>query len=149
MKAVAVFKGGKVKGHVLFIQNKTSVTVQVHLDGLRPGKQGFHIHEYGDIRDCKSAGGHYNPHRTKHGGRHAKERHAGDLGNVTADGRGRVRIKFYDKGFKVSEVVGRSLIVHAMRDDLGLGGNPESKKTGNAGRRVACAVIGLAGPTSR
>lgn len=34
--------------------------------------------------------------------------------------------------------------VHADPDDLGKGGHELSKTTGNAGARVACAVIGLA-----
>ena len=36
------------------------------------------------------------------------------------------------------------IIVHADRDDVGKGGDEESLKTGNAGKRVACGVIGLA-----
>jgi len=30
-------------------------------------------------------------------------------------------------------------------DDLGLGGKPDSKKTGAAGGRLACCVIGMSG----
>ena len=57
---------------------------------------------------------------------------------------------------KINCIVGRMIIVHADRDDLGQGGldnkgnvidekiHKESLKTGNAGKRVACGVIGLA-----
>lgn len=33
--------------------------------------------------------------------------------------------------------------VHADPDDLGLGGHPNSKKSGNAGAAVTCGLIGL------
>lgn len=35
-----------------------------------------------------------------------------------------------------------NVIIHEDEDDCGMGGNAESLKTGNAGKRIACAVIG-------
>lgn len=65
MKAVAVLKGDKATGTILFSQNCNggAVTVQVLIDGLTPNsKFGFHIHEKGDLtQGCTSFGGHYNP----------------------------------------------------------------------------------------
>ena len=39
-------------------------------------------------------------------------------------------------------IIGRGLVIHADLDDCGLGNNSESLKTGNAEKRIACAVIG-------
>ena len=36
---------------------------------------------------------------------------------------------------------GKSIVIHAGEDDLGLGGDMESLNTGNAGARRACGII--------
>ena len=41
-------------------------------------------------------------------------------------------------------VVGRSVVVHADVDDLGMGRHEQSNTTGNAGARLSCGVIGIA-----
>ena len=79
-----------------------------------------------------------------------KNRHVGDLGNIYANEDGVAMYTFYDNVIKLRgkySIVGRSLIIHENPDDCGKGiDRAESLKTGNAGKRIACAVIGLAKP---
>jgi len=68
-----------VTGRVL-IQEKEdgSVRISYRIEGLTPGKHGFHIHEKADFsQGCVSAGPHYNPHAMTHGGPDSSERHGG------------------------------------------------------------------------
>ncbi len=125
------------------------MVIRVKVSGLPPNSvHGFHVHERGDLtQGCTSAGGHFNPFGKQHGGPKDEERHAGDLGNVTADASGSVDATLVDTVLALSgqcSVLGRSVVLHADADDLGTGGFPDSKTTGHAGARVACGVIGLA-----
>ena len=47
------------------------------------------------------------------------------------------------KLFGPFSVIGRAIVVHADRDDLGLDGHSDSLTTGHAGARLACCVIGI------
>ena len=88
-----------------------------------------------------------NPHQKEHGAPEDSERHVGDLGNFKTDGQGNAKGSVEDKLIKLigpESVLGRTVVVHAGTDDLGKGGHAESKKTGNAGGRPACGVIGIA-----
>ena len=112
-------------------------------------KHALHIHEYGNLsQGCMGAGGHYNPFGEKHGASsiHQLSRHVGDLiNNVKSDSKGQVKITFSDDLVTLYgpySVFGRTLVIHSGKDDLGLGGNKESLVTGNAGGRMACAIIG-------
>lgn len=147
--AVAVISGEKVRGVIHFYQlaGPTSpVNIVGNITGLSPGPHGFHIHQLGDTTDgCKSMEGHFNPYQVRHGAPEDLYRHAGDLGNIVADAEGVARIELSDKLISlngINSVIGRGVVVHADGDDLGRGGNDDSLKTGNAGGRVACAVIG-------
>ena len=152
IRAICVLHENKngVTGKVFFSQNKNSSKVKVEYEiyGLSDGKHGFHVHEYGDVTDnCMSACSHFNPFGKVHGGRKSKERHVGDLGNIISKNNV-AKGYFYDKIIslkfnKKNCIVGRSIVVHEDEDDLGKGGNEESLKTGNAGKRLACGVIGL------
>jgi Cu-Zn family superoxide dismutase len=51
-------------------------------------------------------------------------------------------MKFTTSKFLVKDIIGRSVIIHEDEDDLGKGGNEESIKTGNSGKRISCSVIG-------
>ena len=98
---------------------------------------------------CVTAGPHWNPKGVTHGGPGKEIRHAGDLGNIEADENGVGKMDVVDEHITLTgaeNAIGRSCVCHAKPDDLGEGGDEESKKTGNAGARLACGVIGLSGP---
>ena len=133
-------KGNRAQGLVVFTQVEGGVKIVADVDFLEPGKHGFHIHEFGDCSspDGSSAGGHFNPSHKKHGAPDGVERHAGDLGNIVADDKGRGHYERIDTVIKLNgpdTIVGRSVIVHANADDF------TTQPTGNAGGRVACGVI--------
>ena len=135
-----------VKGTIKFTQESGQPTIITgEITGLEPGEHGFHIHEFGDLSGgCDTAGAHYNPDEVEHGD--VEEGHVGDLGNVTADENGVATLNISAPRVDLSgdrSVVGRSIIIHSDKDDLGLGGDAESIKTGNAGDRLACGVITL------
>ena len=133
-------QGNQVKGFVKFTQKKNSVMVWAHVEGLTPGKHGFHIHECGDCSapDGSSAKGHFNPGKNHHGGPGAKDRHAGDLGNLNANSKGVAEYERRDKTIHLTgedSIIGKAVIIHEKVDDY------KTQPTGNSGARIACGVI--------
>ncbi|XP_008651854.1 superoxide dismutase [Cu-Zn] 2 isoform X1 [Zea mays] len=150
VKAVAVLAGTDVKGTIFFSQEGDGpTTVTGSISGLKPGLHGFHVHALGDTTNgCMSTGPHFNPVGKEHGAPEDEDRHAGDLGNVTAGEDGVVNVNITDSQIPLAgphSIIGRAVVVHADPDDLGKGGHELSKSTGNAGGRVACGIIGLQG----
>ena len=148
--AIAVFNNDKIKGTAIFTENikNNNIKIDVNIKGLNSNSlHGFHVHEAGDLTDkCTSMCAHFNPYDKNHGCPGTKERHVGDLGNLETDNKGTANYTFFDNVIKLrgnkANIIGRGLIIHADPDDCGKGGNIDSLKTGNAGKRIACAVIG-------
>jgi Cu-Zn family superoxide dismutase len=133
--------GNSVRGTVTFTQDGDMVKVSANVSGLKPGAQhGFHVHEKGDCSsgDGMSAGGHFNPAGKPHGPQ-SGDHHAGDMPNLVADASGNASATFTIHGVSIgsgaADIVGKGLIVHRDPDDY------KSQPVGNAGPRLACAVI--------
>jgi Cu-Zn family superoxide dismutase len=135
-------KGNTANGSAMFTQRGDTVYVTVNVSGLKPnGDHGFHVHEKGDCSsgDGMSTGGHFNPLGKAHAAHGAAEHHAGDLPSLKADAYGNAELRFQTKAITVgsgaTDIVGKGLIVHRDPDDY------KTQPTGNAGPRIACAVI--------
>ena len=134
-------KGNSTKGTVSFTQHGDKVRVNAQVSGLTPdAEHGFHVHEKGDCSsgDGMSAGGHFNPAGKPHGPQ-ATDHHAGDMPNLKADAYGNASATFEIPGVSIgsgaADLVAKGLIVHRDADDY------KTQPTGNAGPRLACAVI--------
>lgn len=157
------FNPAHIEGTIHFSQGHPNELVFVHiqLSGLPPnGSFGCHVHTYGDLTEgCKTTCSHFNPYHRQHGSYnlYGSDRHVGDLaiptGNLQSDSKGRVDVSFYDDLISLywNErcILGRAIVVHELPDDggayrrLDTVRGKESGLTGNAGKRIACAVIGL------
>lgn len=143
-----IIKNNNVNGIVNFIQYKDFLKINYNIVNLQNGKHGFHVHKCGDVtKGCSSGCEHFNPYNKTHGSLCCKNSHAGDLGNIISkNGKSTGSLKTNKiniiPGSKKS-IIGRMIIVHKDEDDLGKGNNEESLKTGNAGKRLACGIIGI------
>ena len=154
--AVAVFQTKTIVGEaVATLEHRRGVTgtrLRATFTALPPGLHGFHIHVNGDLRGegCKGACKHFHKGTPKgthsdHGGAPGSKgpRHTGDLGNICLE---KGTYRYFLPGVTPDELWGRTLIVHDGEDDLGKGGDEESKVTGNSGARIGCAVFGRGVP---
>lgn len=146
LAAVAVLeptKGSEARGTVRFEQTGEGVRIRSDVEGLTPGKHGYHVHLYGDCTapDASSAGTHYNFEGPSDPPPQGIQRITGNLGNLDAGQDGRAeheaRIPLATLHGPKS-IIGRSVVVHEKPND------PASPPIGAAGGRVACGVIGIA-----
>ncbi len=133
------FKDESIKGTVVFTRVPEGIKVVADVDGLSPGKHGFHVHETGDCSgQGECSGQHFNPDKQAHGGPDDKVRHVGDLGNLEADENKHAHYERIDKMISLEgkySILNRSVIIHADPDDF------HTQPTGNAGPKIACGVI--------
>ncbi len=132
--------GSKVEGKVTFYEHGDGVRIVAHVEGLTPGKHGFHIHEHGDCSaaDGATAGGHFNPTSMPHGSPDDPQHHAGDLGNLEANAQGVAEYEAVNPWIDLNgpfSIVGKSIVVHQDEDDL------TSQPAGNSGARIGCGTI--------
>ncbi|KAL3882896.1 hypothetical protein ACJMK2_029198 [Sinanodonta woodiana] len=149
---------GFIKGNVYFRQKVSKdcrrngpLAIRIEIQGIPMNDQtkqhGLHVHALNDLSNgCESLGPHFNPFNATHGAPTdtPEMRHVGDFGNVRKKEDGSVvetRIEHLANLLGPNSILDRGLVLHAKRDDLGLGGDAESLKTGNAGARLACCVI--------
>jgi superoxide dismutase, Cu-Zn family len=135
-------EGNKATGLVTFTIENNTMHVKGTITGLKPGKHGFHIHEFGDLtkNDGTSAGGHFNPDKEMHAALTSEHRHEGDLGNLEAGKDGIATIDIMDSLLSFSgntNIIGRGLAVHEKEDDF------QTQPTGNSGTRIGVGVIGI------
>ncbi|AEN04029.1 SOD [Helicoverpa armigera NPV strain Australia] len=149
MKAICSLSGD-ISGEICFSQESPLHLIKItgFILNLPRGLHGIHVHEFGDTSNgCTSAGEHFNPTGQTHGAPNATVRHVGDLGNVESFGiNSLTEVNIVDNVmslFGPHSILGRSLVVHTDRDDLGLTDHPLSRITGNSGGRLGCGIIGL------
>lgn len=138
----------ELSGTVRFYQTGQGVLVWAGINGLplpeRPCQErifGFHIHSG---TGCSGSGGdpfagamsHYDPRGCEH------PYHAGDLPPLFGNNGSALSV-FLTNRFSVSEIIGKTVIIHDRPDDF------TTQPSGNSGTKIACGVIGRAGGACR
>ena len=75
-----------------------------------------------------NTGNHYNPGNVPH------PEHAGDLLPLLSNN-GYAWMTFYTSRINIEDIIGRSVVVHSMRDDF------TTQPSGNSGDKIGCGVI--------
>ena len=143
-QAAAILRGSaeypEITGMVQFFQTREGVLVAAEVFGL-PSPGGvcgwpvfaFHIHSGGSCTGSAAdpfadAMTHFNPGNCNH------PAHAGDLPPLFGNGGHAAQMVLTDR-FSIREIIGKTVIVHAGRDDF------TTQPSGNAGKKIACGPI--------
>lgn len=132
-------------GTATLTETLAGVLISLDLRGLPSGEHAFHVHEKGVCNPgdkFASAGGHLHTQDEKHGYLVADGPHEGDMPNMVVALNGTLRtnvlntmVTLTDREGSLFGPDGSSLVIHDRRDDY------KSQPSGDAGDRIACAVI--------
>ncbi len=137
---------GKEIGRIKATDTQYGALFSPGLTNLSSGAHGFHIHQNpecgskeknGKMVSGLAAGGHYDPENSDfHSGPYGKG-HLGDLSFLYVDADGKASSPVLAPRVKVSDLKGRSLVIHAAGDNY----SDSPKKLGGGGPRMACGVV--------
>lgn len=139
---------GKKLGKVTLQETPAGVLVSADVKGLPAGDHGFHFHQKGlcdTAAKFETSGGHFAGGDRQHGYMAANGPHGGDMPNQHVGADGLLKTQILNTGVSLSpgpksvfDADGTALVIHAGADDYA------SQPSGNAGGRIACAVISKA-----
>ncbi|CUH28562.1 Superoxide dismutase [Cu-Zn] precursor [Jannaschia seosinensis] len=134
-------RDGEIIGSISAFETASGIVrVSVQATGLTPGPHAIHFHETGEcVGDFTSAGGHIAggmEHGLVEGGPHP-----GDMPNALVQDEQVLAVEVFNSRISVEEHLrdsdGAAFIIHEGADDY------TSQPSGDAGSRVACAVLNL------
>jgi len=146
MNAVSATGSGAVLGTVTLEETPYGVVFTPALTGLDAGVHGFHVHENAscapDLKEGKpvpalAAGNHYDPANSKKHGLPWGDGHRGDLPGLVVDAKGNATMPVLAPRLKLTELKGRSLMIHVGGDNHA----DHPMPLGGGGARMACGVI--------
>jgi Cu-Zn family superoxide dismutase len=137
---------GKSIGNVVISETKYGLVFSPALTDLPQGLHGFHVHENpsceskekdGKMVPALAAGGHYDPAASKRHDTPWGTGHLGDLPALFVDATGNANNPVLAPRLKMSDVKGRSLMIHAGGDNHA----DHPAPLGGGGTRMVCGVI--------
>jgi superoxide dismutase, Cu-Zn family len=138
---------GAPVGTVRLVDTPYGLALYPSLTGLPPGLHGFHFHENGSCAPAQkdgaavpagAAGGHFDPHGSKHHGEPWGDGHLGDLPPLYVGADGNAVQPVLAPRLKLADVQHRALMLHAGGDNHA----DHPAALGGGGARLACGVVG-------